>query len=190
MSDMLLLLVSTILVNDFVLTQSLGLYPSVGTPNKLATTVGLAAATTLVLTLASVCTYLVHHYLLPPDLASVRTLTYLLVVAVVVTCCGVVMHKISSVRQRVLGVFLPLITLNCAVLGLALLNDDGGNSVAESVFYGFGAALGFSLALVLFAALRERLVVSDVPQPFKGPAISLITVGLLSLAFMGLAGLV
>lgn len=191
MSDILLLLVGTILVNNFVLTQFLGLCPFMGTSGNVATAIGMAAATTFVLTLSSVCTYLVYHYLLLPlDLVFLRTVTYILVIAVVVNFTEMMMHKTSPVLYRVLGIFLPLITTNCAVLGVALLNNNQANSFAESVFYGFGAALGFSLVLVLFAALRERLAVGDVPQPFKGPAISLITAGLISLAFMGFAGLV
>jgi Na+-translocating ferredoxin:NAD+ oxidoreductase subunit A len=191
MSDILLLLVGAILVNNFVLTQFLGLCPFMGTSSKVETAIGMAAATTFVLTLSSFCTYLVYHYLLLPfDLVFLRTITYILVIAVVVNFTEMVMQKTAPVLYRVLGIFLPLITTNCAVLGVALINDNKANTFAESVFYGFGAALGFSLVLILFSAMRERLNVGDVPEPFKGPGIALITASLMSLAFMGFAGLV
>jgi Na+-translocating ferredoxin:NAD+ oxidoreductase subunit A len=191
MTDILLLLVGAILVNNFVLTQFLGLCPFMGTSSKLETAVGMAAATTFVLTLSSICTYLVYHYLLQPfDLVFLRTITYILVIAVVVNFTEMVMQKTAPVLYRVLGIFLPLITTNCAVLGVALINDNRANTFAESVFYGFGAAVGFSLVLILFSAMRERLTVGDVPEPFQGAGIALITAGLMSLAFMGFAGLV
>jgi Na+-translocating ferredoxin:NAD+ oxidoreductase subunit A len=191
MSDILLLLIGAILVNNFVLTQFLGLCPFMGTSGKLETAVGMALATTFVLTLSSVCTYLVYHYLLLPfDLVFLRTITYILVIAVVVNFTELVMHKTAPLLYRVLGIFLPLITTNCAVLGVALINDNKANTFAQSVFYGFGAAAGFSLVLILFSAMRERLTVGDVPEPFQGPGIALITAGLMSLAFMGFAGLV
>jgi Na+-translocating ferredoxin:NAD+ oxidoreductase subunit A len=191
MSDILLLLVGAILVNNFVLTQFLGLCPFMGTSGKLETAIGMAAATTFVLTLSSTCTYLVYHYLLLPfDLVFLRTITYILVIAVVVNFTEMVMQKTAPVLYRVLGIFLPLITTNCAVLGVALINDNKANTFAQSVFYGFGAAMGFSLVLILFSAMRERLTVGDVPEPFQGPGIALVTAGLMSLAFMGFAGLV
>jgi electron transport complex protein RnfA len=191
MTDMLLLLVGAILVNNFVLTQFLGLCPFMGTSGKLETAVGMAAATTFVLTLSSACTYLVYHYLLQPfELVFLRTISYILVIAVVVNFTEMVMHKTAPVLYRVLGIFLPLITTNCAVLGVALINDNRANTFAESVFYGFGAAAGFSLVLILFSAMRERIAAADVPEPFQGPAIALITAGVMSLAFMGFAALV
>lgn len=191
MTDTLLLLLGAILVNNFVLTQFLGLCPFMGTSGKLETATGMAAATTFVLTLSSACTWLVYHYLLLPfDLVFLRTITYILVIAVVVNFTEMVMHKTAPVLYRVLGIFLPLITTNCAVLGVALINDNKANTFVDSVFYGFGAAVGFSLVLILFSAMRERLNVGDVPEPFQGSGIALITASLMSLAFMGFAGLV
>jgi electron transport complex protein RnfA len=191
MSDILLLLLAAILVNNFVLTQFLGLCPFMGVSGKLETAIGMSAATTFVLTLSSVCSYLVYQYLLVPfDLVFLRTISFILVIAVVVNFTEMVMHKTSPVLYKVLGIFLPLITTNCAVLGVALLNSNRANTFVESVFFGFGAAVGFSLVLVLFSAMRERLAVGDVPLPFQGAAIAMITAGLMSLAFMGFAGLV
>ena len=191
MAEILLLLLGAILVNNFVLTQFLGLCPFMGVSGRLETAIGMSAATTFVLTLSSVCSYLVYYYLLLPfDLVFLRTISFILVIAVVVNFTEMVMHKTSPVLYKVLGIFLPLITTNCAVLGVALLNSNRANNFLESLFYGFGAALGFSLVLVLFSAMRERLAVSDVPLPFQGAAIAMITAGLMSLAFMGFAGLV
>ena len=191
MSEYLLILISTILVNNFVLVQFLGLCPFMGVSGKLETAMGMSLATTFVLTLSSVCSYLVYTYLLTPfDLAYLKTITFILVIAVMVQFTEMVVRKVSPVLYRVLGIFLPLITTNCAVLGVALLNLKKNNGFVESLFYGFGAAVGFSLVLVLFAAARERINVADVPKPFKGPAIGMITAGLMSLAFMGFTGLV
>lgn len=191
MSEYLLLLIGTVLVNNFVLVQFLGLCPFMGVSGKLDTAIGMSLATTFVLTLASVSSYLVNQYiLLPLDLEFLRTMSFILVIAVVVQFTEMVVRKTSPTLYRLLGIFLPLITTNCAVLGVALLNIKKDHTFIESALYGFGAAVGFSLVLVLFAALRERLAVADVPTPFKGASIALITAGLMSLAFMGFAGLV
>lgn len=191
MTDYLLILVSTILVNNFVLVQFLGLCPFMGVSNKLETAMGMSLATTFVLTLSSVCSYLVFTYLLQPfGLEYLQTISFILVIAVVVQFTEMVVRKTSPLLYRVLGIFLPLITTNCAVLGVALLNIKKQNGFVESIMYGFGAAVGFSLVLVLFAAMRERIAVADVPQPFKGSAIGMITAGLMSLAFLGFTGLV
>ena len=191
LGDIALLLVGAVLVNNFVLVQFLGLCPFMGVSNKLETAMGMSVATTFVLTLASVCSSLTYNYLLVPlDLAYLRTISFILVIAVVVQFTEMVVRKTSPLLHRVLGVFLPLITTNCAVLGVALLNINQAHNFIESLFYGLGAALGFSLVLVLFAAMRERLTVADVPEPFQGAAIGMITAGLASLAFMGFAGLI
>ncbi len=191
MTEYLLILVSTILVNNFVLVQFLGLCPFMGVSNKLETAMGMSLATTFVLTLSSVCSYLAFTYLLQPlGLEYLQTITFILVIAVVVQFTEMVVRKTSPLLYRVLGIFLPLITTNCAVLGVALLNIKKQNGFIESIMYGFGAAVGFSLVLVLFAAMRERIAVADVPTPFKGSAIGMITAGLMSLAFMGFTGLV
>ncbi|ARU57654.1 Na(+)-translocating NADH-quinone reductase subunit E [Oleiphilus messinensis] len=191
MTEYLLILVSTILVNNFVLVQFLGLCPFMGVSNKLETAMGMSLATTFVLTLSSLCSYLSYTLLLKPlGLEYLQTITFILVIAVVVQFTEMVVRKTSPLLYRVLGIFLPLITTNCAVLGVALLNIKKQNGFIESILYGFGAAAGFSLVLVLFSAMRERIAVADVPTPFKGASIGMITAALMSLAFLGFAGLV
>ena len=191
MTEYALILVSTVLVNNFVLVKFLGLCPFMGVSRKLETATGMGLATTFVLTLSAVCSYLVNEYLLAPlGLEYLRTIAFILVIAVVVQFTEMVVHKTSPLLYQVLGIFLPLITTNCAVLGVALLNTQAQHGFIESAIYGFGAAAGFSLVLVLFAAMRERITVSDVPVIFRGPAIALITAGLMSMAFMGFSGLV
>ncbi|ALU44417.1 electron transport complex subunit RsxA [Pseudoalteromonas rubra] len=191
MTEYILLLIGTVLVNNFVLVQFLGLCPFMGVSGKLETAIGMSLATTFVLTLASVTSYLVNQYiLLPLDLTFLRTMSFILVIAVVVQFTEMVVRKTSPTLYRLLGIFLPLITTNCAVLGVALLNIKNDHTFIGSAVYGFGAAVGFSLVLVLFAALRERLAIADVPTPFKGASIAMITAGLMSLAFMGFSGLV
>ncbi len=191
MNEYLLLFIGTVLVNNFVLVKFLGLCPFMGVSNKVDTAMGMAVATTFVLTLASAASYIVDHYLLLPfGLEYLRTLSFILVIAVVVQLTEMIIHKTSPMLYQLLGIFLPLITTNCAVLGVALLNVNQHHNFIQSLIYGFGAALGFSLVLVLFAAMRERITVADVPENFKGPAIAMITAGLMSLAFMGFSGLV
>jgi electron transport complex protein RnfA len=191
MTEYALILVSTVLVNNFVLVKFLGLCPFMGVSKKLETAIGMGLATTFVLTLSSVTSWAVNAYLLEPlGIEYLRTIAFILVIAVVVQFTETVMHKTSPVLYQVLGIFLPLITTNCAVLGVALLNLQEERSFLEATLYGFGAAIGFSLVLALFAAVRERVAVADVPAPFQGSPIALITAGLMSLAFMGFAGLV
>ncbi|MCC5811885.1 MAG: electron transport complex subunit RsxA [Ectothiorhodospiraceae bacterium] len=190
MTELALILISTVLVNNFVLVKFLGLCPFMGVSRKLETAIGMAMATTFVLTLSSVISYLVHAWLLVPlELEYLRTIAFILVIAAVVQFTEMVVHKTSPLLHQVLGIFLPLITTNCAVLGVALLNVQEQNSFVQSAFFGFGAAVGFSLVLILFAAMRERLAAADVPEPFQGAAIALVTAGLMALAFMGFAGL-
>ncbi len=191
MQEYALILISTILVNNFVLVKFLGLCPFMGVSRKVDTAIGMSLATSFVLTLSSVISYLTNEYMLAPlGLEYLRTIAFILIIAVVVQFTEMVMHKTSPVLYQLLGIFLPLITTNCAVLGVALLNIQEKHNFIESALYGFGAAVGFSLVLVLFAAMRERINVSDVPRPFKGSSIGLITAGLMSMAFMGFAGLV
>jgi electron transport complex protein RnfA len=191
LADYSILLISAILVNNFVLVQFLGLCPFMGVSNKLESAMGMAMATTFVLTLASACSNLTYHYLLLPlGLGYLKTIAFILVIAVVVQFTEMVVKKTSPMLYRVLGIYLPLITVNCAVLGLALLNISKDHTFLQSLVYGFGGGAGFSLVLVFFAAMRERLAVADVPTPLKGPALGMITAGLMSLAFMGFAGLV
>jgi len=191
MTEYFLLLVSTVLVNNFVLVKFLGLCPFMGVSSKIETAIGMSMATTFVLTLASMSSYLLNSYILQPlGIEYLRTISFILVIAVVVQFTEIVVQKTSPKLYRLLGIFLPLITTNCAVLGVALLNVNAEHNFLQSIVYGFGAAAGFSLVLVLFASMRERLAVADVPRPFKGSAIAMITAGLMSLAFMGFAGLV
>lgn len=190
-NEFFMILLGTVLVNNFVLVQFLGLCPFMGVSNKLESAIGMAGATTFVMTLASVCTYMVDHWILAPlQLEYLRTIAFILVIAAVVQFVKMFMEKTSPLLYRVLGVFLPLITVNCAVLGVALLNTQKAHNFFESTMYGFGGAVGFSMVLILFSAMRERLAAADVPLPFKGAAIGMITAGLMSLAFMGFTGLV
>jgi electron transport complex protein RnfA len=191
MPEYLLLLIGTVFVNNIVLVKFLGLCPFMGVSRKVETAIGMSAATTFVLTLSAILSYLINSWILAPlGLEYLRTIAFIIAIAAVVNFTEMVVHKTSPLLYNVLGIFLPLITTNCAVLGVALINVQEQNSFIESVIYGFGAALGFSLVLILFAAMRERINVADVPLPFRGSAIGLITAGLMSLAFMGLAGLV
>jgi electron transport complex protein RnfA len=163
-----------------------------GVSGKLESALGMAMATTFVLTLSSALSYLTYNYILEPlGVAYLRTLTFILVIAVTVQFTEMVVRKTSPLLYRILGIFLPLITVNCAVLGVALLTVRKGiDSFAHAVIYGFGAAVGFSLVLILLAAMRERITVADVPQAFRGASIAMITAGLMSLAFMGFSGLI
>ena len=192
MSEYLLLLVGTILVNNFVLVQFLGLCPFMGTSKKIETAAGLAVATTFVLTISSVLSYATYALLLKPfDLEYLNTLSFILVIAVTVQFTEMVLHKTSPVLYRVLGIYLPLITTNCIVLGVALLNVRQAHpTFINALLTGVGSGLGFALVLVLFAAMRERIHVADVPKAFRGSAIARVTAGLMSLSFMGFAGLV
>ncbi|HPF73741.1 MAG TPA: electron transport complex subunit RsxA, partial [Xanthomonadaceae bacterium] len=189
-TEIALLLVSTVLVNNFVLAKFLGLCPFMGVSKKLDSAYGMALATGFVLTLSAALSWLVHNWLLEPlGLGYLRTLSFILVIAAVVQFTEVVMHKQSPRLHRVLGIFLPLITTNCAVLGVALLNVQAKHTLIESIFYGFGAAVGFGLVLILFAAMRERIEIADVPASFRGAPIALVTAGLMALAFMGFSGM-
>ncbi|PHS23635.1 MAG: electron transport complex subunit RsxA [Methylophaga sp.] len=191
MAEYALILISTILVNNIVLVKFLGLCPFMGVSSKLETAIGMGLATTFVLTLSSISSYIINEYLLAPlGIEFLRTISFIFVIAVVVQFTELVVHKTSPLLYQVLGIFLPLITTNCAVLGVALLNVQDDNNFIESGLYGFGAAIGFSLVLVIFASMRERIDAADVPVPFQGAAIGLITAGLMSMAFMGFASLV
>jgi len=191
MSEYLLLFIGTVFVNNIVLVKFLGLCPFMGVSRKVETAIGMSAATTFVLTLSAILSYMINSWILAPlGLEFLRTIAFIIAIAAVVNFTELVVHKTSPLLYNVLGIFLPLITTNCAVLGVALINVQEQNSFMQSAVFGFGAALGFSLVLVLFAAMRERVNVADVPLPFQGAAIGLVTAGLMSLAFMGLGGLV
>jgi len=189
MENYLLILIGTVFVNNIVMSKMLGLCPFMGVSKKLETAIGMGAATTFVLTLASGLSYLVDTYLLGQELAYLRTLSFIVVIAGIVGFTEMFIKKTSPVLFRVLGIYLPLITTNCAVLGIPLLNNKAEFTFITATANGFAAGLGFSLVLVLFAAMRERLEAADVPAPFRGVSIAMVTAGLMSLAFMGFAGL-
>jgi len=185
-----LILVSTVLANNFVLVRFLGLCPFMGVSNKLEGAIGMSVATMFVLTLSSMSSYLLSSYLLQPlGLEYLSTLSFILVIATVVQLTEMIMRKSSPLLYRILGIFLPLITSNCAVLGVALLNVQEQHNLLQSALYGFGAATGFGLVLIMFSAMRERVAHADVPLHFRGTPIGLITAGLMALAFMGFTGL-
>lgn len=190
MTEWVLILTGTVLVNNFVLTKFLGLCPFMGVSRNLESAYGLAIATAFVLTLSSAISYLAYTYLLLPlGLEYLRTLTFILVIAALVQFTEAAMRKLAPLLHEVLGLFLPLITTNCAVLGVALLNLQGDHDLFGSIVFGFGAALGFGLALVLFAALRERIEHTPAPAAFRGAPLALVTAGLMALAFMGFSGM-
>jgi electron transport complex protein RnfA len=189
--EYLLIIIGTVWVNNIVLSQFLGLCPFMGVSRKLETAMSMGLATTFVLTLSSISSYLLNEYLLQPlNLEYLRTLSFILVIAAIVGFTEMAIRKSSPIIYNVLGIYLPLITTNCAVLGVALLNVQDSHSFIESALYGMGSAAGFTLALVLFSSLRERVDVADVPSIFKGNAIALVTASLMALAFMGFSGLV
>jgi electron transport complex protein RnfA len=190
MEQYLLILIGTVFVNNIVLVKVLGLCPFMGVSRKLETAMGMGLATAFVLTVASGASYLINKYLLGPELAYLTTLSFIVVIAGVVQLTEMLIRKLSPLLHQVLGIYLPLITTNCAVLGIPLLNVQENHDFVESLFFGMGGALGFSLALVMFGAMRERLDGADVPAPFRGSAIAMVTAGFMSLAFMGFAGLV
>jgi len=190
MPDAALILIGTVLVNNFVLVQFLGLCPFMGVSRRIDSALGMGIATTFVLTLSAALSFAVNAWLLVPyGLEFLRTLSFILVIALVVQFSEIVIRRQSPLLHRVLGLYLPLITTNCAVLGVALLSVNQQHNLSDAMLHGFGAAVGFTLILVLFSALRERLELADIPAPFKGSAIALMSAGIMSLAFMGFSGL-
>ena len=186
----LMILIGTVLVNNIVLVKILGLCPFMGVSKKLEASIGMAGATAFVLSIGSMTSWGINHYLLEANnLQYLRTLSFIVVIAGVVQLTEMVMEKNFPPLYQGLGIFLPLITTNCAVLGIPLLNAQASHSFIDSLFFGLGGALGFSLVLILFASMRERLEAADVPMALKGSAIAMITAALMSLAFMGFAGL-
>ncbi len=191
MVELLLILASAVFVNNFVLARFLGICPFLGVSKKVETALGMGMAVTFVMTIAAVVTWFIQYLILIPfGIEYLQTIAFILVIASLVQLVEMVIQKTTPVLYQSLGIFLPLITTNCAVLGLAVLNIQKGYSFLESVVFAIGAALGFTLAMVLFAGLRERTYLCPVPRSFRGTAIALVTAGLLSLAFMGFAGLV
>ncbi|HKI62474.1 MAG TPA: electron transport complex subunit RsxA [Mariprofundaceae bacterium] len=190
MSDLLLVIIGTALVNNVVLVKFLGLCPFMGVSNKLETAISMGFATTFVLTLAAISSWLLETFVLEPfDLGFLRIISFILVIAGVVQFTEMFVRKVSPMLYQLLGIFLPLITTNCAVLGVALLSVQEKSTFFNAGIYGFGSALGFSLVMVLFAGLRERLALADVPRSFAGAPIGFIVASILSLAFMGFTGL-
>ncbi|SFV67858.1 Electron transport complex protein RnfA [hydrothermal vent metagenome] len=190
MQDLLLILLGTIFINNIILVKFLGLCPFMGVSKKIEVAIGMGFATTFVLTLASISSYLVHTFILIPlDLEYLRIIAFIVIIAGVVGFTELVVNKTSPALHQSLGVFLPLITSNCAVLGVALLNVQEQHNFLESAIYGFGSAVGFSLVLVLFSSLRQRTDLADIPKNFQGVPIALITAGFMSMAFMGFVGM-
>ncbi|VFP83924.1 Ion-translocating oxidoreductase complex subunitA [Candidatus Erwinia haradaeae] len=191
MTNYLLLFISTVLINNFVLVKFLGLCPFMGVSKKLETAISMGFATTFVITLASICSWCVNILILVPlDLVYLRTTTYILLIASVVQFTELVVHKTSPHLYRLLGIFLPLITTNCAVLGVPLLSVHLHHTFMQAALYGFSASMSFLLVIVLFSGMREHLALANVPAPFKGSSITLITAGLMAMAFMGFTGLI
>ena len=190
MTEYLFILIGAVLVNNVVLVRILGLCPFMGVSKKLSTAYGMGAATTFVLTLGTGASYIIDHYLLTPfGLEYLRTLSFIVTIAALVQLTELVIQKTSPMLHQVLGIYLPLITTNCAVLGVPLINVSQDNGFIASLLFGAGSSIGFSLALILFAGVRERGEAADVPLHFRGVAIAMVTAGLTSLAFMGFAGL-
>lgn len=190
MTELFVILIGTVLVNNFVLVRFLGLCPFLGVSRNLEAAMGMSLATAFVLTLSSATAYLLHrHVLVPLELEYLRTIAFILVIAASVQFTEIMVRRMSPLLDQVLGIYIPLIATNCAVLGVALLNVQESKGFVQSVFYGFGAAAGFALVLVIFAAVRERLEAADIPAPFRGTAIALMTAGIMSLAFMGFSGM-
>ena len=189
MNELLLIVIGSVLVNNFVMSQFLGICPFLGVSKKTETALGMGMAVTFVMALASLITYFIQAYLLVPlDLEYMQTIAFILVIAVLVQIVEIALKKISLSLYQALGVYLPLITTNCAVLGVAILVIQKEYSLIQSVVYAFSTAVGFAVALVVFAGIREQLAMVNIPKGMRGMAIVLVTAGLLSLAFMGFSG--
>ena len=191
MTKLVIIIISAVLVNNFVLMIFLGICPFLGVSKRVSTAAGMSGAVLFVMTMASVVTWLIYHYVLVPfGLTYLQTVSFILVIASLVQLVELVLQKLSPALYKALGIFLPLITTNCAVLGVSVLNIQKEFTLIETTLFGVGAAIGFGVAMILFSGLRERIELCDTPIPFKGTAIGLVTAGLLSLAFMGFTGLV
>ena len=187
--EYLLIFLSAIFVNNIVLSQFLGICPFLGVSKKIDTALGMGAAVAFVLTLATIVTYLVQKWVLDPfGIQYLQTIAFILVIAALVQMVEIIMKKVSPALYQALGIFLPLITTNCAVLGVAILVIQKDYNLLQSVVYAFSTALGFGLALTVFAGMREQLALVNIPRGMRGMAIVLVTAGLLSLAFMGFSG--
>jgi len=191
MAELALLFVSSVLVNNFVLSRFLGICPFLGVSKKIETAAGMGMAVIFVMTVASAVTWLLQMFVLVPlELQYLQTIVFILVIAALVQLVEMIIQYSSPALYEALGIYLPLITTNCAVLGMALINIQKNYNFLQALVFSVGASMGFTLALVLFAGIRERIELSDVPKAFRGTALALVTAGLLSLAFMGFSGLV
>ncbi len=188
--NLILLFLSIVLVNNVITSQFLGICPFLGVSKKVDTAIGMGAAVTFVLTLASIITYFIQKLLVFMNIEFLQTIAFILVIASIVQFVEMVIQKMSPSLYQALGVFLPLITTNCAVLGIALVNVENGYNLIETIVNGFGAGIGFTLSIVLFAGIRERLELADIPEAFKGFPITLISASLMSIAFLGFTGLI
>ncbi|MFI1745089.1 electron transport complex protein RnfA [Thalassobellus sediminis] len=190
--DYVIILIAAVFVNNIVLSQFLGICPFLGVSNKVSTSIGMSGAVLFVMTIATTVTYLLHQYVLvPAGLNYLRTITFILIIAALVQMVEIMLKKVSPSLYQALGVFLPLITTNCAVLGVAILAlglDNG--SLLKAVFFAVSNSLGFALALIVFASIREQLELANIPEGMKGVPINLLVAGLLSLAFLGFTALV
>lgn len=189
--ELFAIIIGSIFVNNIVLSQFLGICPFLGVSNKVTTSLGMGGAVTFVMTIASLFVYLVQYYILIPlGIEYMQTIVFILVIAALVQMVEIMLKKLSPVLYQALGIFLPLITTNCAVLGVAILLVQNNFSLVESVVFAVANAIGFTLALVLFAGLREKLELADIPKAMRGVPIALLTAGILAMAFMGFSGLV
>lgn len=190
MKEIFIILLSSIFVNNFVMSKFLGICPFLGVSKKIETAMGMGMAVTFVMVLASIITWILQRLLIVLDIEFMQTIAFILVIAALVQLVEMIIQKLSPTLYQALGVFLPLITTNCAVLGVAILNIQSEYTLIQTIFNGAGAALGFTLSIVLFAGIRERLELSDIPESFQGYPIALITAGIMSVAFLGFTGLV
>ena len=189
--EYILIIIAAVFVSNIVLNQFLGVCPFIGVSSKVETAIGMTGAVTFVMVIATLVTYLIYYSVLVPlDIVYMRTITFILVIASLVQLVEIILKKISPPLYQALGIFLPLITTNCAVLGVALLTVQKGLGFFHTLVFAFGSSLGFTLALVLMAGIRETEEMANVPKPFKGTALAFVTAGLLSLAFMGFSGMV
>jgi len=189
--EYILIIISAVFISNIVLNQFLGICPFIGVSNKVETAIGMTGAVTFVMVIATVVTYLLWEYVLVPlGIDFARTITFILVIASLVQLVEIILKKVSPSLYQALGIFLPLITTNCAVLGVAVLTVQNDYDLLQSVFFAIGNAMGFGLALIIFSAIREQLDLLNIPKAMKGVPISFIVAGLLALAFMGFAGIV
>ena len=191
MEALIVIIVSTVFVNNIVFAQFLGICPYLGVSHKISTAVGMGAAVIFVMTIATLATYLVQNYvLIPLDIEYLQTISYVLIIAALVQMLEIILRKVSPALYQALGIFLPLITTNCAVLGVAILVIQQSYNLIGALLFTMFTAVGFAFALILFAGIREQLEMTAVPKNIEGTPIALITTGILALAFMGFAGLV